>query len=269
MLGASRESLAQVRQELPTIAGADAFASDLLAIAGLLGRETGLRDAISDPGSAAAARSALVGEVFQGKVSAGALELVQRVVGLRWSSARDLVDALAVLGADAALIGAETTGRIDTVQDEIFRFGRSVAGSGELQLALGDPAASADSRAAIVATLLDGRSEPETLLLIEDAVRNPRGRRIDQAIDELVEQAAVRRQQLLAEVRAAVALSAEQSDRLAAALQRIYGQPVQIQAVVDPSVVGGVSVQIGDEVIDGTTTHRLQQARRQLLGGQG
>ena len=97
---------------------------------------------------------------------------------------------------------------------------------------------------------------------------NPRGRRLDDALTELVALAAVRRRELLAQVRAAVELSNEQSERLATALARVYGQPVQVQQILDPTVVGGVSVTINDEVIDGTTVHRLEQARRLLVGGQ-
>jgi F-type H+-transporting ATPase subunit delta len=269
MLGTSRASLAQVRDSLADLAGIEDSASDLLAVAGLLGRESTLRDALADPGTDAQARDGIVDSVLGGKVSDPATTLVKQLVRQRWSSSRDLVEAVAILGADAALIGAENAGRIDAVQDELFRFGRAVAASGELQLALGNAATPVDQRVAVVSQLLEGRSQPETVLLVEDAVRNPRGRRIEQAIEDLVEQAAIRRRELVAEVRAALALSTEQSDRLTAALTRIYGQPVQLQVVVDPSVLGGVSVTIGDEVIDGTTTHRLQQARRQLLGGLG
>jgi F-type H+-transporting ATPase subunit delta len=268
MQGASRTSLAQLRDSLAGQDGVSALAEDLLAVSGLLGGQRSLREALADPGTEPAVRAGIVDSILTGKVQAGAIELVKQAVALRWSASRDLTEAVAVLGADAALIGAEQDARIDTVQDELFRFGRAVASNGELQLALGNPATPAVERVAVVRQLLTDRTQPETLLLVEDAVRNPRGQRIDEAIDSLVEQAAIRRQQLLAEVRAAVALSEEQSNRLAAALTRVYGQTVQLQVVVDASVLGGVSVTIGDEVIDGTTTHRLQQARRQLLGGQ-
>jgi F-type H+-transporting ATPase subunit delta len=269
MLGASRASLAQVRDALATRPGVAAASADLLATSGLLGRESSLREALADPGTDSQSRAAIVRSVLGERIGATALDTVIEVVGLRWSSGRDLVEALAVLGADAALIGAEADGRIDAVQDELFRFGRTVAANGELQLVLGDPATPVDQRLAVVRQLIADRAQPETLTLIQDVVRNPRGRRVERAISDLVEQAAIRRQQLLADVRTAVAISDEQSNRLTAALTRIYGQPVQIQATVDPAVVGGVSVTIGDEVIDGTTTHRLQQARRQLLGGLG
>lgn len=268
MQGASRTSLARLRATLAERSGVSTLAEEVLAVGGLLGQQRALRDALGDPGTAAEARAGIVSSVLGDRVSADAVTLVQDVAASRWSSGRDLVEAISVLGADAALIGAERDGRIDTVQNELFRFGRAVAANGELQLALGNPATPADERVAVVRQLLTGRSQPETLLLVEDAVRNPRGRRIDAAIDDLVEQAAIRRQQLLAKVRTAIALTQEQATRLSQALTRLYGQPVQLQVIVDASVLGGVSVTIGDEVIDGTTIHRSQQARRQLLGGQ-
>ena len=76
--------------------------------------------------------------------------------------------------------------------------------------------------------------------------------------------AARRRQQLIAVVRTAVELSASQRRRLADALAASYGHPVHLNVVIDPSVVGGMSVQIGDELIDGTAATRLAAVRRKL-----
>ena len=93
-----------------------------------------------------------------------------------------------------------------------------------------------------------------------------RGRTIQDAVDALVEIAAIRRQHLSAEVTSAIALSPEQEARLASTLARIYGREVDIQTTIDPDVIGGISVRVGDEVIDGTTAHRLEQARRRMVG---
>jgi F-type H+-transporting ATPase subunit delta len=269
MLGASRASLTELRASLAERAGVAAMAQDLLAVSALLGSESALRESLADPGVDAAARAGIVESVLSGRVSTDAVSVVADAVALRWSSARDLVDALATLGADAALIGAEQAGRIDQVQDELFRFERTVAESGPLQLALGSAGRPAEERVQIVRDLLEGKVAPETLLLVTDAVANLRGRRIEAALDELVEQAAVRRNELVATVRAAIAPTPEQHQRLAAALTRIYGQPVRLQLIIDRDVMGGIAVTIDDEVIDGTIAHRLQQAERQLLNGLG
>ena len=67
-------------------------------------------------------------------------------------------------------------------------------------------------------------------------------------------------------VRSAVELSAAQRRRLADALAATYGHQVHLNVVIDPSVVGGISVQIGDELIDGTAARRLAAVRRKLAG---
>lgn len=269
MLGASRESLVVVRELLAGTTVDENLGSELLSVATLLDGESLLRGALSDPGTDVEVRTGIAGSVLEGKVSAGALTLAREVVGRRWSTGRDLVEAFGTLGAEALFMRAENDGRIDAVQNELFAFGRSVAANGELQLVLDDPAVPGDQRAAVVAQLVANQVQPETLALLQDVVAHPRGRRLEDALADLVELAAVRRKELLAEVRAAVLLDAGQQERLAGALARIYGQPVRLLVIVDPEVVGGVSVTINDEVIDGTTVHRLEQARRLLVGGQG
>jgi F-type H+-transporting ATPase subunit delta len=108
---------------------------------------------------------------------------------------------------------------------------------------------------------------PVTLGLISQMVAHPRGRPLTVALDLCAGIAARRRQQLIAVVRTAVELSASQRRRLAGALARSYGQDVHLDVVIDPSVVGGISVQIGDELIDGTAASRLAAVRRRLAAG--
>ena len=49
-------------------------------------------------------------------------------------------------------------------------------------------------------------------------------------------------------------------------LARQYDRPVHLNVVVDPEVIGGIRVEIGDDVIDGTVSSRLDEARRRLAG---
>jgi F-type H+-transporting ATPase subunit delta len=84
-------------------------------------------------------------------------------------------------------------------------------------------------------------------------------------IEQYVQAAARRRQQVVAHVVAAAPLTTEQRDRLEAALQRRYGR-VRLNIDVDPSVLGGIRVQVGSELVDGTVTTRLDEARRRLAG---
>ena len=61
-------------------------------------------------------------------------------------------------------------------------------------------------------------------------------------------------------------LSAAQRTRLASILTSAYGLDIQINATVDPEVLGGIRVQVGAEVVDGTVLARLDDARRRLVG---
>jgi F-type H+-transporting ATPase subunit delta len=92
------------------------------------------------------------------------------------------------------------------------------------------------------------------------------GRRIDSVVDILCELAATQRQKLIAEVRVAAPLTDSQKQRLTAALSTLKGRTVRLNVAVDPSVLGGAHVKVGDEVIDGTVASRLEQARRAILG---
>ena len=103
-----------------------------------------------------------------------------------------------------------------------------------------------------------------TLSLINQMVAHPRGRPLTVALELCADIAARRREQLIAVIRTAVELSASQRRRLADALARAYGHDVHLDVVIDPSVVGGLSVQIGDELIDGTAATQLAAVRRRL-----
>lgn len=267
MQGASREALAGLREDLPRPgAGASlGLARELLSVVGLLHREAPLRTALSDPGNPAEARDALAAALLGGRLSGPALDVVRSAVRRRWSTPRDLVDALEIAAASTAFGEAEHEGRLDRVEDELFRFGRTLAAEPALRTALDDAALPVERKRALVHDLVAARADPTTVALLEHAVDSPRGRRVAEVIDVLTEIAAERRSELLAEVRTAVPLTAEQDSRLRAALGRLYGRPVRLQEVTDPGVIGGVVVQVGDEVIDGSLASRLAQARRQLV----
>jgi F-type H+-transporting ATPase subunit delta len=265
MLGASRAALAAARDDLAGRADDPAFpglSQELLDVAHLLGREPQLRSALTDPGDTGERRAALARELFGNRISPVAVAVVSSLAARRWSAPRDLVDATEALAAEAAFTVAEREGRLDAVEDELFRFGRTVEGSPRLRATLTDPAVPDADKAAVVGSLLAGKASDETTRLARYVAAHPRGRRLEDAIGELVQAASIRRQRLVAEVTVAVPLTDEQRDRLGAALSRIYGRVVDLQVSIDPEVRGGVSVRVGDELIDGTVAHRLAEARR-------
>lgn len=269
MLGSSRTSLRLVYEALDASIGDPGLAaagSDLLAVADLLTRETALRRSLADAGRSPAERRAILNRLIGDKISPLALSLAGEAVGHRWSSDADLVDGIEALGASALVAQAEKEGRADRVADELFRFGRIVEADGELQLTLTSIAMEPAAKKAIVSELLSDKADPATIELAGFVVTHLRGRRVDEAFQMLVELAAKRRGELSAVVRVAAPLEPDQLQRLSTALQAIYKQPLQLSVQIDPSVIGGVSVQVGDEVIDGTIAHRIEQARRRLAG---
>ena len=103
--------------------------------------------------------------------------------------------------------------------------------------------------------------------LIERAVLAPRGRTLERVFDDYSELAAKRRERLVAHVTSAEDLTADQQAKLAEALKREFGHEVRLQVVVDPDLIGGITVRVGDELIDGSVVRHLDAAKRQLTGG--
>lgn len=269
MLGSSRESLAGCQEGLDALRQAPGFAglpAELFAVASLLDGESALRSTLADSGQGRATREGLVRDILGSRIGDLALRVVTMVVTTRWSSDADLVLALELLADQAAFTVAEADGTLDATEEELFLFGRALDASPDLQMALTDPAQSAATKASIVRDLLAGRATQATGQVLEYAVGHLHGRRIDAVVDDLVTLAAKQRERVVAEVRVAAPLTDEQERRLAAALTRLKGRTVRLNVAIDPSVLGGVHVRIGDEVIDGTVAARLEQARRAVLG---
>jgi F-type H+-transporting ATPase subunit delta len=267
MRGASRGSFAVAREQLTAALanGADpaVLGEELFAITHLLDQEREVRRALTDATSPTAARSGLARRLLDGRVSAPTLDLVTGMVANRWSSPRDLADAAEQLAVMATAAAAERDGQLDDLEDELFRFGRILGAEPALRSALEDEGPDEGKRN-LLDTLLAAKVSPAALRLITEAVIYPRGRNLETTLDEYGRLAAAWRQRLIAVVRAATGLTEEQRGRLAAALSHTYGHDVHLNVVVDPGVVGGISVQIGDEFIDGSMASRLARLRQQL-----
>ena len=235
-------------------------------MAAVLDREISLRRALTDPSRSGDDRAGLARAVLGEQVGSAAVDVVVWAVRSRWSAPRELVDAVELLAVEAVAAAAEKARRLDTVEDELFRISRIVAGAPELRIALADLAAPVENRAALIEGLLGDQVAEETRRLVRQAVVAPRGRTFDRAVEVYGQVAADLRSRLIATVTATVPLTEEQRGRLAAALRRIYGSELHLNVEVDPELVGGIRVEIGDEVIDGTMVARLDEARRRLVG---
>jgi F-type H+-transporting ATPase subunit delta len=177
-----------------------------------------------------------------------------------------MVDAIEQLAIEALVLTAEAEDGLDDLEDGLFRFGRVVAAQPDLRAALASTWLPGERKDELLSALLQGKVTPVTLRLITQMVTHPRGRALPVALDMCASIAARRREQLIAVVRTAVELTAAQRRRLAGTLATTYGHQVHLNIVIDPAVVGGISVQIGDELIDGTAARRLGAVRRKLAG---
>jgi F-type H+-transporting ATPase subunit delta len=263
MSSVSQVANQQVQQAIAGLSSSSVGA-ELFTVANLLEAEHSLRRNLSDSGLSPDARQGLVTDLLSNKISSDSTKVVKAIVSARWSSDSDLVNAVESAGALVLLAETEKSGHQSRVEEEVFYFARLIDSQADLQMALSDPSSTPQEKAKLIADLLSGRAHADTITLVSQYVSHPRGRRIGKALDELSVLAAARQNRLVATVTSAVAISDSHKSRIDAALSRIYGQEVLIDTVIDASVVGGVSVQIGDDVIDGTISTRIQQALRQL-----
>ncbi|MDX6393738.1 MAG: F-type H+-transporting ATPase subunit delta [Streptosporangiaceae bacterium] len=269
MRGASRASLAEARQQLSaavtSATAARTLGDELFAVVTLLDAEPAVRRALTDGSRPADARTGLARDLLGGRVGDATLDLVATLAAGQWSGPADLseaVEQLAVLSISAA---AERGRHLDDLEDQLFRFGRVVAGAPELRTVLSNPDIPADFKRGLLDSLLEGKATPDARRLIAEAAVHSRGRNLDASLTEYARLAAQWRERLIAVVRVAIALSAEQHARLAAALEAAYGHEIHLNVIVDPNLVGGISVRIGDEFIDGSVASRLAELRRRLV----
>lgn len=237
-------------------------ARELFAVARAVGDSSQLSGALADSSASPDARRNVVADVFGSAVTPTTASLLTTAVEQRWSSAGDLVDGIEELAVRAAAI-ADTTA---DVEGELFAFSRTVADNAELELALGSRLGDAAAKAELVESLLKGRASEATSLIAASLIRHPRERRVRQLLSRATRLVADQRGRTVATVVSAAPLSAAQAERLTAALSNRYGARVTLNTVVDPSVVGGLRVQIADDVIDASVSARLADLRQRLAG---
>ncbi|SCK55452.1 F0F1 ATP synthase subunit delta [Streptomyces sp. WMMB 322] len=271
MNGASRDAQAAARESLTaltdnTSVDATQLADELAAVTGLLDREVRLRRVLADPSRSGEQKAELVRTVLGDRVGGPTVDLVSGMVRSRWSAPRDLVDATEELADSADLVAAERAGSLEETEDELFRFSRTVASAPDLRAALANPSADPEAKARLVQTLLGGKVRPATERLVTRLVSQPRGRSLEAGIEGLSKLAAERRDRSVAIVTSAVPLSDQQKERLGSVLARLYGRRMHLNLDVDPEVLGGITVRIGDEVINGSIADRLSEAERRMAG---
>jgi len=265
--GGSAEALAALTEQLDGAIGTDesaaALGDELFTVSQLIRGEAGLRRFSTDGSLPVAAKQGMVQQVFKGRVGDMALDLLNEAVARRWTLSRDLADVLERLSEIAVVRSAGV--RAGQVTDELFDLSGIIDDNPDLRSALSDPARSVDDKSALLDSLLDGKALPATITLAKQSLAGTY-RTVTNALAAYREVAAETQREVVATVRVARPMSDTDRQRLADVLGRQYHTTVHLNVEVDPEVLGGIRVEIGDEVIDGTVASRLDDARRRLAG---
>ena len=262
MGSATTQALAASVQALAAASGVTLDTSrELFAAAHAVGESSHLSGALADPSAPVAARRNVVSAVFGG-FSQNAQDVLRAVVSERWSDADELVEGieeLAIRSAAIAESGAD-------IEGELFGFSRVVAANSELELALGSRLGGGAAKGVLVERLLSGSTSAPAALIVSSLVRQPRGRRIRQLLNRAMRIVSDQHGRVVATVHSAAPLNDAQRTRLSDALSRRYDGKISLNVVIDPAVVGGLRVQIADDVIDGSISARLADLRQKLAG---
>ena len=268
MTEAANESSRQAAREVERWAGSasPALARELFALLAVLDENGALRRALVDPSYEGEHRAQVVRRLFADRVSTDAVEIVADLAGRRWSDDREFADALEHAGVALTAASAENRGGLEAIEgvvDQLIAFKGVLDGSHELQRALGDPRADVDAKTRLAQRLTPGASE-EALLLVEQAVLSPRGALVGRLVERFAEEVAARRQRWIAHVSTSRPLAEEHVQRLRQQLNALYGKDLKLTVEVDPALIGGLRVQVGEEVIDGSVAARLDALRQRI-----
>ena len=237
------------------------LSADLFQVVDVLESSSMLRRSLVDPGAPEEARRSLVHGVFDGKISEAAVSVVAEAAAVRWPGPRTLLAAMERQAVRAELLRSDAQEQLEETEDELFRFARLVKSNPDLQDALSNRSVPVDQREELVRRLLTGKATEATITLATRGVM-ARERTFDHTLEGYVALAAEQKNRVIATVRVAKPLGEEQVTRLQAALSQQVGRPVFVQLIVDEQVLGGVRVELGDEVIEGTVASKLEDVRR-------
>lgn len=265
-MGSATRAASTAAQKALTSLGAKAtlaVGEQLFAVGRALDESAQLRAIMADPAVASAEKNKLISKVFGKKLDATATKLVTELVALRWSSQQDLLAGIEDVAIRSCVTQLPASAHVEA---EIFAFDRAVSSDAELELALGSKLGDPASKAKLVTTLLAKKAHPATVAIIAAVVQQPRGRRIGALLAHVAAVVADQSNQSVATVTSATPLAAVAQQSLAKSLAKNFGRELTIDYHVDPSIIGGLRVQVGDQVIDGTIASRLNDVRIQLAG---
>lgn len=270
MSQASRDSLAQLHTELKdslSVGGVE-LGAELFAALKVIDENGALRRAITDPTVEAKRRQELMSKVFATKVSANAVTILQSIAGARWSTERELGDAVEEIAASAVIYSTEQDGLagLEALTQQLLEFNHAVEASHELQRALTDQQSPVANRGDLAVTLMTADATNAAKVLVRQAVELPRGLKPVDLVRRFADLSAQQQRQWIADVTVARPLQQAQVDRLAKSLSKAFGRELTLNIETDTQLVGGIRIQVGDEVIDSSVATRLNDLNTKLAG---
>ena len=271
MKAASREAQAKVSEKLDqliqnsdnAVAVAMNVGAELFLIVNQLDGERALRIAVADNSVESSQRTGIMRDVFSAKVADPTLEVLLAAAEQEWSTPREFRTGLVNLGRRAIARGAEKDGKLEQVETELYQLANVLEREKDLTQLLSDRTAASEKKRGLLANVIYGKVTMFTEALALQVIGRPRHNPVDDLV-ELSSEFAGMRGKTVARVATAEELSDSQRGVLAQKLEKIYGREMAIHSEVDPSLLGGVTIRVGDELIDGSTRGKLQRLRADM-----
>lgn len=235
-----------------------ASVAELFAVGRSLNDSPALARALGDDSADQSAKAAVVEKAFGG-ASAGTKKLLSHLVSSTWSEPADLLEGVEEAGIRLAAVTAS-----GDIAGELLSVDRVIKSQPDVQLALSGKRAPAEAKLAMVNTLFGKKVSAEGLAIVSHLVTQPRNRRITESVTRAAGVVCDQRGEGLAEVRVAHAIGDAALHTISTMLESEYGRPHYIDQVIDPAMVGGIRIRVGDHVIDQSVATQLADMRRQL-----
>ncbi len=215
-----------------------------------------------------AARVAPAQEVARSFAELALVALRLSEVGAATPGSLGLLEARRRVGGFAdAVLEDMATAEFATVEGELFGWARTIEGSDDLRRLLTDRDSPVADRVAVTETLLGPHAAPTTLRVARYVVIGGRPRDVVGTLDFLVDHVARARDWRVARVHSARSLAASVRDALSTSLTTLTGHTVELQVAVEPDLLGGVLVEVGDLRLDATMRGRLESLRDSVASG--
>ena len=257
----SRDSLAPKLRD----SGEDAWriGNELFTITSALDHNIQLERALTDPSRPVEDKVAVVKTLIGDQAHPLVMEIMSDLVARRWSRVSDIANAAEDFGVDGMMYYADYTNTTLQVSIELAELHSALLNLPVVRTKLYDATVSSEARVKLLYSLIgDADFTKVTKRLAEHATCNLRNRRYLQTIQWLINKFSRHMGESMVTVTTATPLSKEQVEKLIAIYSAKTGHPVHINSVVDPTVLGGMRIQVGDEVTDNTVVAQLQHLQR-------